>query len=182
MNEESYTDSDEIEEMPDEIEELPDEREDNVMSVLKRMQQQLTFLEKKLDTLLKQSGGERASDGERPARPPFRKKPFDRPFRSFDRPRPQNRDDRYDRGDRGDRDRSGGFDRGDRGGDSDRSGGFDRGDREGRGDRGRDFRDRNESRPQYSGRYDNRKGGGKPKSFGRSFGKKPSFSPKRRDY
>jgi len=72
----------------------------DVFAVLKRIQQQLTFLEKKVDTLIRQT----------PERPPFRERSFQKPFRpggfghshshgkgehghaprerSFDRPRP----------------------------------------------------------------------------------------------
>jgi hypothetical protein len=67
--------------------------ETDLVSVLKKMQQQLNFLEKKIDVLISQSQakpfGERTSS-ERP----FRKRPFSKPPRSFDRPRPHNREER----------------------------------------------------------------------------------------
>ena len=64
---------------------VPDESNTDVVSLLKRMQQQLLFLERKIDLLISQSkerpSGEKAS----PDRP-FRKRSFSKPFRSFDHP------------------------------------------------------------------------------------------------
>ena len=54
----------------DDTSSAPEQVEVDVLAVLKRMQQQLGFLEKKLDALIKQSS-------ERP----FRDKPFSKPFR-----------------------------------------------------------------------------------------------------
>jgi hypothetical protein len=52
------------------------EIETDVLSLLKKMQQQLIFLEKKIDTLIHQSQ----------ARPPFGEKTFSRPHRPFGHP------------------------------------------------------------------------------------------------
>jgi len=93
MKDELYDDTEEIDEMPEELGE-------DTLSLLKKMQKQLSFLEHKLDMLLGRQEMKRpASDnadtyGERPA---FRKRPFGRPQRSFDRP---DRSDRFDRSDR----------------------------------------------------------------------------------
>ena len=52
------------------------EQETDVMAILQRMQQQLTYLEKKLDTLIQNS-----------QRKPFNpERNFSRPFRPFNRP------------------------------------------------------------------------------------------------
>ena len=56
------------------------EQETDMMALLQRMQQQLTFLEKKLDTLLQQSQQAQARPFDRP------KRPFSRPFRPHGRP------------------------------------------------------------------------------------------------
>ena len=99
---ESYKDSDEIEEMPD-------ESGSDILDVLLNMQQQLTFLEKKVDMLLSRSEGERQHNNSRPSPKPFRK-PYDRPAQRFDRPprRDRNEDDDRERGyrDRSDRESS----------------------------------------------------------------------------
>ena len=64
---------------------VPDEPDTDVVSLLKRMQQQLLFLERKIDLLISQSqekpSGEKASPDRH-----FRKKPFSKPFRPFDHP------------------------------------------------------------------------------------------------
>lgn len=65
------------------------ENEKDVLAILERMQQQLTFLEKKLDTLLEQS---RNAQNSQP-------RSFDRPPQNFSRPfRPYNRPNRPDQG------------------------------------------------------------------------------------
>jgi hypothetical protein len=58
----------------------PAPAEQDTVALLKKMQQQLAFLEKKIDILINQSSGR-----------PFREKKFSRPFRSFGK---QNRYDR----------------------------------------------------------------------------------------
>jgi len=56
---------------------VPQQAEPDIAAMLKRIQQQLVFLEKKIDTLLKQPSG-------RPfERKPFEKRPFSRPERPF---------------------------------------------------------------------------------------------------
>jgi hypothetical protein len=64
---------------------VPEEPDTDVASLLKRMQQQLLSLERKIDTLISQSQ-ERPSGGNVFPDRPFRKRPFSKPFRSFDRP------------------------------------------------------------------------------------------------
>jgi hypothetical protein len=96
MNDESYMDSDEIEEMPDDA-------GNDMLKMLARMQKQLTFLEKKIDMLINRGEGERKFDGARPAPKPFRK-PYDRPLQRFDRPPRRSRNEGEDR-ERGYRDR-----------------------------------------------------------------------------
>jgi hypothetical protein len=60
----------------------PDEAD--VISLLKKMQQQLLFLERKIDLLI---GSSRArSSGDAFKDRPFRKSPSMKPFRSFDQP------------------------------------------------------------------------------------------------
>ena len=63
-----------------------DQSESELVLALKKVQQQLAFLEKKIDTLISQSQarpmGHRVSS-ERP----YGRKPFAKPQRSFDRPR-----------------------------------------------------------------------------------------------
>jgi len=150
MNEESYVDSDEIEEMPD-------ESGSGILEMLEQMQQQLTFLEKKIDLLINRTKEERSFDNARPAPRPFRK-PYDKPAQRFERP------PRRDRGDREDRER--GF------GDRERS--F--GDRErGYGDRERGYGDRDSSRDHNFERRGKpgKKPGGKPRP---GSGKKPFYS------
>lgn len=63
--------------------------EQDVVALIKKMQQQLAFLEKKIDLLISQSQ----------ARPFSREKNFSRPFRSFDRER--HFEKRHGEGDRG---------------------------------------------------------------------------------
>jgi hypothetical protein len=58
----------------------PQHDETNILVLIKRMQQQLTFLEKKIDTLINQSQ-------QKPFREKsFQEKTYSKPFRSFDRP------------------------------------------------------------------------------------------------
>ena len=103
-NDESYVDSDEIEEMPDEA-------GSDLLELLEHMQRQLTFLEKKLDIILSRTETARSFDGERSASKPFRKsfdsrkpfdsrKHFDRAPQRFDRAprRDRNNDDDRERG------------------------------------------------------------------------------------
>ena len=61
---------------------VPDQSGTDVVSLLKRMQQHLLFLEKKIDLLLSQSQ-ERPLGEKAPPDRVFRKKPFSKPFRSF---------------------------------------------------------------------------------------------------
>lgn len=49
--------------------------EQDILALIRKMQQQLVFLEKKIDILVNQSQAR-----------PFREKHFSKPFRSFDRP------------------------------------------------------------------------------------------------
>jgi hypothetical protein len=63
----------------------PDETDTDVVSLLKRMQQQLSSLERKIDLLI--SNSREGSSGETPSDGPFRKRSFSKPFRSFDHPR-----------------------------------------------------------------------------------------------
>ena len=71
-----------------------DPSETDPVALLKKMQQQLNFLEKKIDVLISQSQPKPFADrAERPDRP-FRKRPFSKPPRAFDRPRPHSREGR----------------------------------------------------------------------------------------
>jgi hypothetical protein len=63
----------------------PDETNTDVVSLLKKMQQQLLFLERKIDLLITNS--RERSSGETGRDRPFQKKPFSKPFRSFEHPR-----------------------------------------------------------------------------------------------
>jgi hypothetical protein len=74
--------------------EVPDKSDTDVASLLKGMQQQLLFLEKKLDLLISQSQGKPSGERASPDRS-FRKRPFSKPFRSFDHPQ------RHGQGERG---------------------------------------------------------------------------------
>jgi hypothetical protein len=98
MNDESLVNETETEEA--------DPSETDLVSLVKRMQQQLNYLEKKIDVLISQSQPkpfrERTErpfrEGtERPFREgaerPFRKRTFSKPARSFDRPRPHSREE-----------------------------------------------------------------------------------------
>jgi hypothetical protein len=64
---------------------VSDESDADVVSLLKKIQQQVNFLERKIDLLISQSQ-------ERPPREklsqdrPFQKRPFSKPFRSYDHP------------------------------------------------------------------------------------------------
>jgi hypothetical protein len=62
---------------------VPEESDTDIVSILKGMQKQLLFLEKKIDSLLSQSK-ERSSAGNTSPDRPFRKRPFSKPFRSFE--------------------------------------------------------------------------------------------------
>lgn len=64
---------------------VPDESDTDVVSLLKRMQQQLLFLERKIDLLISQSQ-ERQPEGRTSPQRPFQKRPFSKPFHSFDHP------------------------------------------------------------------------------------------------
>jgi len=64
---------------------VPDPTDNDLVSLLKRMQQQLLLLEKKVDLLIRRS--QEKTFGEKPPQDrPFRKRPFSKPFRSLDRP------------------------------------------------------------------------------------------------
>lgn len=62
----------------------------DVVSLIKKMQQQLEYLEKKIDTLIARSH----------ERPSFKEKSFSKPYRSFGNSGRHERHDRYDRNDR----------------------------------------------------------------------------------
>jgi hypothetical protein len=62
-----------------------DESDDDVVSLLKKLQQQVLFLERKIDMLISQSKERPSREQTSPDRP-FRKRPFSKPFRSFDHP------------------------------------------------------------------------------------------------
>jgi hypothetical protein len=64
---------------------VPDETDTDVFSLLKRMQQQMLSLERKIDLLISHS--REKPSGETPTDRPFRKRSFSKPFRSFDHPR-----------------------------------------------------------------------------------------------
>jgi hypothetical protein len=64
---------------------VSDESDDNVVSLLKKVQQQVLFLERKIDMLISQSKERPSRENSSPDRP-FRKRPFSKPFRSFDHP------------------------------------------------------------------------------------------------
>ena len=68
------------------ISDLPNQTGADVVSLLEKMQQQLLFLEKKIDTLIAQSQDKRFRGKPSPERP-FRKKPVSKPFRSSGHPR-----------------------------------------------------------------------------------------------
>lgn len=71
-----------------------EQNETDVVSMLKRMQQQLVYLEKKIDTLIA-AGGQ--SQGQSQFRPPFRDRPFSKPFRSYGNSHTQFRPDHGNR-------------------------------------------------------------------------------------
>lgn len=89
-----------------------DHQEADVIALLKKIQQQMVFLEKKLDTLLAQSlsGGAQPSGERSFDRPSFKDKHFSKPYRSFG-----TRTEHYGRQDRDPRS-GGGGDRPERGG------------------------------------------------------------------
>jgi hypothetical protein len=64
---------------------VSDESDADVASLLKRIQQQLHSLERKIDLLTSQSQERPYRDKTSPERP-FQKKHFSKPFRSFDHP------------------------------------------------------------------------------------------------
>lgn len=76
-----------------------DPSETDLVSLIKRMQQQLNYLEKKIDVLISQSQPKPFRERterpfrERPERP-YQKRTFSKPSRSFDRPRPHSREER----------------------------------------------------------------------------------------
>jgi hypothetical protein len=70
------------------LSEEPDESDPDIASLLGRMQQHLLALERKIDLLIGQSQ-ERPHGGKASPDRPFRKRPFSKPFRSFDRPKRQ---------------------------------------------------------------------------------------------
>lgn len=72
---------------------VPDESDTDVVSLLKTMQQQLHFLERKIDLLISQSQKRPHGENDSPDRPSH-KRPFSKKFRSFDHPRRPNREDR----------------------------------------------------------------------------------------
>ena len=76
------------EELKKEVESVGSGEQDDIVVLVKKMQQQLVYLEKKIDTLIGQL--QEKSSQERS----FREKRFDRPFRSFDRPQGHYRDKR----------------------------------------------------------------------------------------
>lgn len=63
------------------ISNLPNQSGADVVSLLKKMQQQLLFLEKKIDILIAQSQDKTFRGKPSPERP-FRKRPVSKPFRS----------------------------------------------------------------------------------------------------
>jgi hypothetical protein len=75
---------------------MPGETGSDVMDVLEHIQQQLTYLEKKMDMLLGRVERERPFDNSRQAPRPFRK-PYDKPSQRFDRPPRRDRNDSEDR-------------------------------------------------------------------------------------
>lgn len=64
----------------------PEQSENELVLELKKMQQQLTFLEKKIDTLISQSQA-RPTGHRTSSERPFGRKPFAKQLHSFDRPR-----------------------------------------------------------------------------------------------
>lgn len=98
----------------EEISQKPSAKDADVISMIKKIQEQLGFLERKIDTLLQQSSEK-----------PFQKKLFDKPFRPFNRSKNRvHRDDfGRDRSRDRDRERGGHFDKPK---DFDRSGGGER--------------------------------------------------------
>ena len=98
MNNESYMDS-------DELAGVTDEAGISIREMLEHMQQQLVFLEKKVDMLLSRTvAGERQFNGARQGPPKSFRKPYDRPSQRFDRPPRRERNEGEDR-ERGFRDR-----------------------------------------------------------------------------
>ena len=65
------------EQLSDDSPAVPDQTGTEVVSLLKRLQQQLLFLEKKIDMLISQSQQRPSSER------PFRKPPFSKPSRPF---------------------------------------------------------------------------------------------------
>jgi hypothetical protein len=71
----------------------PAPSETDLVALLKKLQQQLNFLEKKIDVLISQSQPKPFRDKASSSRP-FQKRTFSKPSRSFDRPRPHGREER----------------------------------------------------------------------------------------
>ena len=67
---------------------VPEESDTDVVSLLKRMQKQLLFLERKIDLLISQSQGRPSGERASPDRL-FRKRSFPKSFHSFDHPQHQ---------------------------------------------------------------------------------------------
>jgi hypothetical protein len=65
---------------------IPDESDTDVVSLLKKMQQQMLFLERKIDLLIRQSQERQPVEKTFPNRP-SQKRPFTKQYRSFDHPR-----------------------------------------------------------------------------------------------
>ena len=71
---------------------IPDEPNTDVVSLLKKMQQQLLFLERKLDLLISQSQ-ERLHAEKSSSNRPSQKRPFSKQFLPFDHPRRRSREE-----------------------------------------------------------------------------------------
>jgi hypothetical protein len=71
----------------------PTPSETDLVSLLKKMQLQLNFLEKKIDILISQSQAKPFRERTASDRP-FQKRPYSKPSRSFDRPRPHGKGER----------------------------------------------------------------------------------------
>jgi hypothetical protein len=65
---------------------IPDETDTDVASLLRKMQQQLLFLERKIDLLIRQSQDRQPAERTSPHRPP-QKRPFSKQYRPFDHAR-----------------------------------------------------------------------------------------------
>jgi len=69
---------------------IPDESDTDIVSLLKKMQQQLHFLEKKIDLLFRQSQERQPGEKTFPNRP-SQKRPFSKQYRSYDHSRHRSR-------------------------------------------------------------------------------------------